>query len=459
MITKFTVANFLSFQEPAILSFAVKKTEKNHPDSTFCPIKKSNAKFVKSIAIYGANASGKSNLLKSLEFFRYFTTEFRSHSEESIKIPQIVEFLLNEETRNKPSFFEIEIIIADELYIYGFKVSRERVAEEWLHKKKGKKNFFTRKKQKIELARDFEKQGKALISKTREDVLFLNILAEFNVEIARKIKEIIARIIIVTNNNDNDPRAYDKAVKSYCDNDNYRKIVNELIYEADFGIKEIRANYEYLPFNELQNNTIKKMPENLKKPLAEYFQNLENASDKLVKDLDKKLDRKNSNPRSNLALDYQIYSIHNLFNKKGEIVNEVAFEFLDAESQGTKKMFIMALLFAKILSDGGLLIIDEIDSAMHPLLCQFIVSKFNSYKGNKKDKQKNPCQLLFTTHDTNIINQDILRKDQIYFVEKNQFEASELFSLADIGERDGVSYSKRYLEGRYGAIPNINSSN
>jgi AAA15 family ATPase/GTPase len=87
------------------------------------------------------------------------------------------------------------------------------------------------------------------------------------------------------------------------------------------------------------------------------------------------------------------------------------------------------------------------------------VSKFNSYKGNKKDKQKNPCQLLFTTHDTNIINQDILRKDQIYFVEKNKFEASELFSLADIGERDGVSYSKRYLEGRYGAIPNINSSN
>ena len=141
-------------------------------------IKKSNAKFVKSIAIYGANASGKSNLLKSLEFFRYFTTEFRSHSEESIKIPQIVEFLLNEETRNKPSFFEIEIIIADELYIYGFKVSRERVAEEWLHKKKGKKNFFTRKKQKIELARDFEKHGKDLIKKTREDALFLNILAQ-----------------------------------------------------------------------------------------------------------------------------------------------------------------------------------------------------------------------------------------------------------------------------------------
>ena len=457
MITKFTVANFLSFQEPAILSFAVKKTEKNHPDSTFCPIKKSNAKFVKSIAIYGANASGKSNLLKSLEFFRYFTTEFRSHSEESIKIPQIVEFLLNEETRNKPSFFEIEIIIADELYIYGFKVSRERVAEEWLHKKKGKKNFFTRKKQKIELARDFEKHGKDLIKKTREDALFLNILAEFNVEIARKVKEIIARIIIFTNNNDNDdPRAYDKAVKSYCDSDNYRKIVNELIYEADFGIKEIRANYKYLPLNELQDMTLKNTPENLKKPLEEFFQNLENASDKLVKDLGKK-GKKNS--RSNLVLDYQIYSIHNLFNKKGEIVNEVAFEFLDAESQGTKKMFIMALLFAKILSDGGLLIIDEIDSAMHPLLCQFIVSKFNSYKGNKKDKQKNPCQLLFTTHDTNIINQDILRKDQIYFVEKNQFEASELFSLADIGERDGVSYSKRYLEGRYGAIPNINSSN
>ena len=339
---------------------------------------------------------------------------------------------MNEETRNKPSFFEIEIIIADELYIYGFKVSRERVAEEWLHKKKGKKNFFTRKKQKIELARDFEKHGKDLIKKTREDALFLNILAEFNVEIARKVKEIIARIIIFTNNNDNDdPRAYDKAVKSYCDSDNYRKIVNELIYEADFGIKEIRANYKYLPLNELQNNTIKNTPEHLKKSFANAF----------------------------FASDYQIYSIHNLFNKKGEIVNEVTFDFLDAESQGTKKMFIMALLFAKILSDGGLLIIDEIDSAMHPLLCQFIVSKFNSYKGNKKDKQKTSCQLLFTTHDTNIINQDILRKDQIYFVEKNKFEASELFSLADIGERDGVSYSKRYLEGRYGAIPNINSSN
>jgi AAA15 family ATPase/GTPase len=113
-------------------------------------------------------------------------------------------------------------------------------------------------------------------------------------------------------------------------------------------------------------------------------------------------------------------------------------------------MFFISAQFAKILIEGGMLIIDEIDSALHPILCKFILKKFNS-----KEDNKNNAQLIFTTHDISFLNEDFLRKDQIWFVEKNKFEASEVFSLCDLGERDGVSYSKRYLEGRYGAIPYV----
>ena len=175
MIIKFTVGNFLSFKDKVSISFAAKKGCKGHPEAVFETKIKEEGKFIKTAAIYGANASGKSNLIKAIKFFKYFLTEFRPIEEGEIKIPRVSEFLLSEHTEGKPSFFETEILLEEEVYVYGFEVSKKEIHAEWLRRKKGKKIFFERKKQKIEPARDFQKEAsKDVIFKTREDVLFLS---------------------------------------------------------------------------------------------------------------------------------------------------------------------------------------------------------------------------------------------------------------------------------------------
>ena len=418
MIIKFTVGNFLSFKDRVSISFTAKKGCKGHPEAVFETKIKGEGKFIKTAAIYGANASGKSNLIKAIKFFKYFLTEFRPTGEGEIKIPRVVEFLLNEQTEGKPSFFEAEILLDEEVYIYGFEVSKKEVHAEWLKRKKGKKVFFERKRQKIEPARDFQKEAsKDVIAKTREDVLFLSNLAEFNVDLARKVRAEVLKVVILSGMTEEMQRF---AISTYVDSSKYKEKMDEFMLEADFGIKKIDAQYGYIP-------------------AEEAFKNAPNE----VKEFMQKV-------KINPAFQHQISSVHSKFNKDGKRVGDVLFDFRAMESEGTKRMFFISAQFAKVLIEGGMLIIDEIDSALHPILCKFILKKFNSKEDNKKN-----AQLIFTTHDISFLHEDFLRKDQIWFVEKNKFEASEIFSLCDLGERDGVSYSKRYLEGRYGAIPYV----
>ena len=129
MIIKFTVGNFLSFKDKVSISFAAKKGCKGHPEAVFETKIKEEGKFIKTAAIYGANASGKSNLIKAIKFFKYFLTEFRPIGEGEIKIPRVNEFLLSEHTEGKPSFFEAEILLEEEVYVYGFEVSKKEIHE------------------------------------------------------------------------------------------------------------------------------------------------------------------------------------------------------------------------------------------------------------------------------------------------------------------------------------------
>lgn len=425
MIIKFTIGNFLSFKDKTTISFEAQKNYKDHKNAIFEiePIIKN--KFIKTAAIYGANASGKSNFVKAIKFFKYFITEFRPMGEGENKIPLVNEFLLSEETESQPSFFEIEIVIDGEIYIYGFEVSKKEIHGEWLKRKAGKKTFFKRQKQEIKPARDFEKEAsQEIIARTREDVLFLTILADFNIELARKIKAEILKIIILDGTIPNS--LYRFAISSYVDNPEFKKKMDEFIFEADFGIQKIEGKYGYISRREALN----KAPDDLKEIVS--------LMDKLVQV-----------PKDDVFQN-ELSSVHNKFSKEGKKISEVSFDFHSMESSGTQRMFFMSAQFAKILIEGGLLIIDEIDSALHPILCKFILKKFNSNQDNAKN-----AQLIFTTHDISFMHEDFLRKDQIWFVEKNKFGSSEIFSLSSLGEREGVSYSKRYLEGRYGAIPYV----
>lgn len=419
MIIQFTVGNFLSFKDKMTFSLAANK-DTEHQDALFSV--KGEGKFIKTAAIYGLNASGKSNFIKALRFFRDFVNSgFASNAGNAAKIIPVNPFLLNEKTEKQPSFFEAIILINGEKFVYGFEVSQKEIHREWLYRTPGKKRFFTREKQQFDLASDY-KEGPSEIDKiTREDVLVLTNLAKFNGALARKIVDEISKIEILTAPVQADLWQWllRMAVSKYKDDEQYRKVMDEFVLEADFGIEAIKAEYGHIPAAELT----KTAPDFVR----EFVQ------------------RANFPP----AFQHKISATHKKFDAKNKEVGQASFDF-SAESHGTLQTFVLSALFAKVIIEGGTLIIDEINSALHPMICRFILFKFNSKETNPKN-----AVLLFTTHDVSLLDKEFLRRDQAWFVDKNRFGASEIFSLDQLSERKDVSYSKRYLEGRYGAIPYI----
>ena len=138
------------------------------------------------------------------------------------------------------------------------------------------------------------------------------------------------------------------------------------------------------------------------------------------------------------------------------IVGTINFSFEDRESSGTNKLFDLSGPIFETLYSGSVLVIDELDAKMHPLISQYIIELFNNPETNPKN-----AQLIFTTHDTHLLSQKILRRDQIWFTEKDSKEQTDLYSLIDIVLPDGTkprndaNYEKNYIAGRYGAIPYI----
>ena len=152
----------------------------------------------------------------------------------------------------------------------------------------------------------------------------------------------------------------------------------------------------------------------------------------------------------------ELDSIHNVYSDKGNIVGTINFSFEDRESSGTNKLFDLSGPIFETLYSGSVLVIDELDAKMHPLISQYIIELFNNPETNPKN-----AQLIFTTHDTHLLSQKILRRDQIWFTEKDSKEQTDLYSLIDIVLPDGTkprndaNYEKNYIAGRYGAIPYI----
>jgi hypothetical protein len=152
----------------------------------------------------------------------------------------------------------------------------------------------------------------------------------------------------------------------------------------------------------------------------------------------------------------KIESVHRLYDKNGEICGQVNFAFDSNESSGTRKLFDISGYIFNTLEYSSILVIDELDAKMHPLISQQIIKLFNDPKTNP-----NNAQLIFTTHDTHLLSSKMLRRDQIWFTEKNDVEQTDLYCLTDIVLPDGskprndANYEKNYIAGRYGAIPYI----
>lgn len=413
MLLTFKVKNFRSIKDEVILDLCATSDETMKSNAVFESGKKL---LLKSVAIYGPNASGKSNILKSFFVFRMMVLESLLRSNATVDLPNEY-FKLSSETENKPSSFEMTFLLDGEVFSYGFEMDKKKIYTEWLKQEKGKKTLFMRVGQKIESNKNyFQEASAALKNNTGERVLFLSVLSSNNQPISKKIVEFVKNTNLIIDANSGDTLNY--SFGQFLNNPIMAKKMKDFIVKADFGVMNIEASEKMVSAKQVQN-----MPDKFKEL---FFKEDSKIAERSIRFLHKKFG-----------------------NNKEELKSE-PFDFFNEESNGTQHMFALSAPLIDTLDNGKILFIDEIDASLHPILCQYLISIFNS-----KDKNPNNAQLIFATHDISLMSDDFLRRDQIYFTDKNEKGATELFSLSDISERKGVDFAKRYLEGRYSALPYI----
>jgi uncharacterized protein len=417
MLLEFSVGNFLSFKETKTLNL-VASSISDYKESNIITTERYS--LIKGAVIYGANASGKSNFIRAMSTMKRIVTSFH---QSSTKVLNVTPFLLNTETEKEASHFEVLFQIGNVRYRYGFKVTNKEIAEEWLYeaKKTAERLLFIRQGEGIEVS-TYYKEGENLEVKTRNNALFLSVVDQFNGPIAKRIMKWFDTFITISGLSHED---YEMVTFKMLEHPKTAKPLIDFYEKLDFGFDSLKINKKEFDPKEIPEDT----PEALIKLL--------------VKDLEG-------------AFKFNIKTTHKKFDKNNKFVENREFDMRSQESAGTNKVFNISGPVFDVLQEGGVLIIDELDASLHPLLTLAITKLFNSEIENP-----NNAQLVFTTHDTNLFTYGKYRRDQIYFIEKDNYGASDLYSLVDYREEDGKkirndrSFENDYIQGRYGAIPYI----
>jgi AAA15 family ATPase/GTPase len=421
MLVAFRVENFKSFKD--VIEFSMEATKlKNIKESNTFDI--NNISLLTSSVIFGANASGKSSLLDAMSSMKKIINSSLNINHSKRYTPQ--PFLLSTETNKSATTFEIQFILKKVLYRYGFAINIDStIEEEWLYQKKlifkaRENKLFERNKQIIILGRLF-REGRLIIDKTRENSLFLSVVAQFNGEISKEIFEWVSDFNIISNINS---ESFEHYSFSKLGDDHFREKIVRLIKSADIGIYDILK--KEVSFDDLKKDS----------------PNFSKLPDIILNDL--------VNEKISTIETFHIrYKENNIFDK----IKSFPLEF---ESDGTQKLLALSGPIIDTLERGGILIIDELDNSLHTELIESIIRLFNS-----KNQNMNNAQIIFTTHNTNLLNQELFRRDQIWFTQKSITGESELYSLIEYGKgklKDNLSLENKYLEGEFGAIPHIGSS-
>ena len=415
MLIQFTVGNYRSFKDPVTLSMVaanLKAKDKTlDENNSFAATPK--LRLLKSAALYGANASGKSNLVKALKFMREFVVNSSRETQTGDLIP-VEPFRLSAETDGLPSFFEIEFLHKNQPYRYGFEVDAERVHSEWLfYTPKSERKLFTREGDQFSLGKDFD-EGKSFREITRKNALFLSVVAQFNGSLANAVLSWFFSLEVVTGAQDTRLRSRSERALSEKDS---KPALLSFMEKMDLGIEDFTFDT------------------NIPKP------NISDPSPLL---------------RNIFRIAYEspspkgfVKTVHKKFDIGGNATATEIFDLDEHESEGTKKLFAFASLFQSAMKIGQTVVIDELDARLHPLLTLSILQLFNN------NIQK--AQLIFTTHDTNLLSNKTFRRDQVWFTEKDKYGSTDLYSLVEYKVRNDASYEKNYIAGKYGAIPFIGS--
>jgi uncharacterized protein len=428
MLIEFSVANFRSIGEKQTLSLVPAPKQRDYPENIIVAGKH---EVLNMAAIYGANASGKSNLIRGLGIMAALV-------EHSLNISSIARlpfdpFLLREGWEEKPTHFEI-VFISDQIrYRYGYEISQERVVREWLFRKVTSREtlLFEREDDVIDVGSGFSSSKKLIdtvIEATRVNALFLSMCDSFNLEDARRVMGWFKDLIIIDGLDTEDEQLITFQLWQNPEN---REKIKQYLIALEIGIVDIDIVKQKFNEADLRSD----IPSELR---AQLIQKLSGKS----------------------AI--KVDATHNYFDAQGNRSSRTrSWNWEERESSGAQKAFQLSGPILNALLNGGVLVIDEMEAKMHPILTLNTIRLFLNQVTNP-----NHAQLVFATHDTNLLTYSALRRDQIYFTEKNKWESTELYSLSDfvyIGEKNGVKTAekerpdtdkeKRYLEGRYGAIP------
>jgi AAA15 family ATPase/GTPase len=362
---------------------------------------------LRSAAIYGPNAAGKSNWLKALAAMQRIVMTSAS-SQLGDRLP-VTPFLFDNEMAQKPSLFEVTIIAQGVRYQYGFTCTQEAIVDEWLFVfPKGKaRRWFEREQGSFEFG-DFFKGERELWSRaTRPNALFLSTAVQLNSTQLKPLFEWFANALRFAGVDGWSPANTAKKCESEL-----KEQVIDFLQAADFSIEDVAVKRKAFSADELPTD----MPQKFREFLEYQLKDTEGV---------------------------ELSTSHK--TRQGETVQLPFSE----ESDGTQKMFSFAGPWLDSLKQGRVLILDELHDNLHPALVRYLVGLFHSRRTNPHN-----AQLIFTTHETSILSQEVFRRDQIWFCERGDDQSSHLYSLTDFSPRKGVENLERsYLAGRYGAIP------
>ncbi|MDX2285445.1 MAG: ATP-binding protein [Bacteroidia bacterium] len=413
MLLECSIDNFLSIKQRVTLSLEAAAISE-FPENTFTA---GNYTLLRSAVIYGANSSGKSNLLRAISFMRHLVlSSARLSSTDGLGVTP---FLLSTETRKAPSRFEVLFLLGGHRYRYGFEVSEQRVHTEWLFRAKAKaeKCLFVRDGEAIQLEKGFE-EGKGLEEKTRDNALFLSVVDQFNGPLAKAIMGWFRDMETLSGLAH---ELYRLRTFHLLNQASARPLLHVFLDKLDLGFDEVQTSKR--PFDPAG------LPADMPSELRDLVEQLANSA----------------------QLDFR--TRHAVFDASQRLVDYQYFDLDKQESSGTNKIFDLLGPIFETLTKGTVLVVDELNAKLHPLLTKALVDLFHSTETNPRQ-----AQLIFATHDTNLLTYGHFRRDQIYFTEKDKWGATDLYALIEYKEggetiRKDRSFEKDYIQGRYGAIP------
>jgi AAA15 family ATPase/GTPase len=426
VLIDFRFRNFKSFNDQQVLSLVASSDKTLSETNATASPAFGDGQLLRSCVMYGANASGKSNVVAALAFLKDLVT--RSVDRQPGSGIRADPFRLDEASAQAPCEFEVSFIESGTRYQYGFSVDRQRVYDEWLtaYPNRLPQRWFSRtwneqeQKHQFDFGSNLKGAKERLVTMTRPDALFLSIGARFNNTQLMEVFQWFSRRLQVISALDSF-EGFTNYTARECNRDStFRTGVRQLLRAADLGI----ADFECQKEDRDPLAVPESIPEEARAPYVSFLR-------ALYKDEAKSI------PSWSVRMQHQA--------AEGSIKISLPWS---SESAGTQRVFSLAGPWLDTMAKGIVLVADELGSGLHPLLVKELVRIVHN-----SDLNRLGAQLVFNTHDAVLLDPELFRRDQIWFVEKDSGGASQLYPLTDFRPRKEEALMKGYLRGRYGAIP------